>query len=392
MPVGYVVTVALVALGTLFALVPLRSVGNLSFRMGLLLNEVPIVGFYWLLIWTCQAFVQGDIDAAGGWAAVGLAALTTAGLAVVAWRGLQARPALEQAMAEALGADWRTAIAPELAARLRRRLPLARILLLPLSRRRLGVERVANLRYGDAGRRNLLDLYRHRARPSGGPVLIHLHGGGYTGGRKNSQSLPLLYRLASQGWVCVSANYRLRPAAQHPNHLIDLKQVIAWVRAHGHEYGVDPTLLFVAGSSAGAHMASLAALTPNDPAFQPGFEDADTSVTAAAIGLNGWYGNYYGEGGASSPLAHVRPDAPPFFIAHGDHDTMAPVEIARHFADTLGGVSTNPVVYAELPGAQHAFDLFHSLRFEMVVDAVEAFAAWVRSRQVRSDHDLRLES
>ena len=390
MPVGYVVTVALVALGTLFALVPLRSVGNLSFRMGLLLNEVPIVGFYWLLIWTCQAFVQGDIDAAGGWAAVGLAALTTAGLAVVAWRGLQARPALEQALAEALGADWRTAIDPGLAARLRRRLPLARILLLPLSRRRRDVERVANIPYGDAGRRNLLDLYRHRAHPSGGPVLIHLHGGGYTRGRKNSQSLPLLYRLASQGWVCVSANYRLRPAAQHPDHLIDLKQVIAWVRAHGHEYGADPTLLFVAGSSAGAHMASLAALTPNDPAFQPGFEDADTSVTAA-IGLNGWYGNYYGQGGASSPLAHVRPDAPPFFIAHGDHDTMAPVEIARHFADTLSGVSTNPVVYAELPGTQHAFDLFHSLRFEMVVDAIEAFTAWVRSREIRSGHDLRLE-
>ena len=140
MPVGYVVTVALVALGTLFALVPLRSVGNLSFRMGLLLNEVPIVGFYWLLIWTCQAFVQGDIDAAGGWAAVGLAALTTAGLAVVAWRGLQARPALEQAMAEALGAervhcvsmpsryssDHSVTDAEELAANLGMRTPLAR--------------------------------------------------------------------------------------------------------------------------------------------------------------------------------------------------------------------------------------------------------------------------
>ena len=127
-------TVALVALGTLFALVPLRSLGNLSFRLGLLLNEVPIAGFYWLLIWTSLAFVQGDIDSLGGWATVGLAALTTVGLAVVAWRGLQARPALERAMAEALGADWRTAIDPELAARLRRHLPLARILLLPLSR------------------------------------------------------------------------------------------------------------------------------------------------------------------------------------------------------------------------------------------------------------------
>jgi acetyl esterase/lipase len=313
---------------------------------------------------------------------VGLTAVTTAGLAVVAWRGLRARPALEQAMAATLGTDWRTAIDPGLAARLRRRLPLARILLLPLSRRRRDVERVANIPYGDAGRGNLLDLYRHRARPSGAPVLIHLHGGGYTQGHKNSQSLPLLYRLASQGWVGVSANYRLRPAAQHPDHLIDLKKVIAWVRAHGPEYGADPGMLFVAGSSAGAHMASLAALTPNDPTFQPGFEDADTSITAA-IGLNGWYGGYDGQQDASSPLAHARPDAPPFFIAHGDHDTVAPVEVARLFAGTLGGVSTNPVVYAELPGAQHAFDLFGSLRFELVVDAVEAFTAWVRSRAAR---------
>ena len=293
-------------------------------------------------------------------------------------------------MAEGLGAGWRTAIDPNLAARLRRRLPLARILLLPLSRRRRDVERVADIPYGDAGRRNLLDLYRHRAHPSGGPVLIHLHGGGYTQGRKNTQSLPLLYRLASQGWVCVSANYRLRPAAQHPDHLIDLKKVIAWVRAHGQEYGADPAVLFVSGSSAGGHMAALAALTPNDPAFQPGFEAADTSVTAA-IGLNGYYGNYSGQGAASSPLAYVRPDAPPLFLAHGDHDTVVPVEVARRFAARLGGVSSGPVVYAELPGAQHAFDLFGSLRFELVVDAVEAFTAWVRSRDVRPDRQLRLE-
>jgi hypothetical protein len=66
---------------------------------------------------------------------------------------------------------------------------------------------------------------------------------------------------------------------------------------------------------------------------------------------------------------------------------LVSVEAVRHFADVLGGVSANPVVYAELPGAQHAFDLFRSLRYEMVVDAVEASTAWVRSRQPR---DLRL--
>ena len=182
MPVGYLVGVIVVAIPTLFALVPLRSVPNLSFRLGLLLNEVPIIGFYWLLFDTALAFAQGDINTTGGWATIGLAALTTAGLAAITRRGLQARSALEQAMAEALGADWRSAIDPELAARLRRHLPLARILLLPLSRRRRDVERVADIAYGDAGRRNLLDLYRHRAHPSGGPVLIHLHGGGYTQG------------------------------------------------------------------------------------------------------------------------------------------------------------------------------------------------------------------
>jgi acetyl esterase/lipase len=56
------------------------------------------------------------------------------------------------------------------------------------------------------------------------------------------------------------------------------------------------------------------------------------------------------------------------------------VEDARRFVEQLRSTSSNPVVYAELPGAQHSFDLFHSIRFEAVVDGVEAFTAWVRSR------------
>ena len=209
-------------------------------------------------------------------------------------------------------------------------------------------------------------------------MLIHLHGGAFRSGRKSREARPLLYRLASQGWVCISANYRLSPAATFPDHLIDVKKVIAWAREHGPEYGADPAVVFVAGSSAGGHLASLAALTPNDPVFQPGFEGADTSV-AAAISLYGYYGSLGSDHEPSSPLAYVRPDAPPFFVAHGDKDTLVLVEDARHFVERLQGASSNPVVYAELPGAQHTFDLFHSLRFETVVDAIEAFAAWVRN-------------
>ncbi|WP_406107018.1 alpha/beta hydrolase [Micromonospora globbae] len=383
MPVGYLITVVLVAIGTLFALRPVpwsRPLGRVSYFVGVAANELPFAAFFWMLLLpTALAFAEGDIDSAGGWAIVALAAVTATGLAVVACQALGERDRIRRALDEGLGAGWRAAVDADLAAGLRRRLPLARILLLPVFRRRLDVRRVANLAYGDAGRRNLLDLYHHRARPHGAPVMIHLHGGGYSGGHKNSQSLPLLHRLASQGWVCVSANYRLRPQAQHPDHLIDLKKVIGWVRRHAHEYGADPTTLFVAGSSAGGHLAALAALTQNDPAFQPGFADVDTSVSGA-ICLNAWYGPYYGQGPESSPEPHITADAPPFFLAHGDKDTLVRVADARHFARQLRRTSAAPVVYAELKGGHHAFDLFHSLRFEAVVDAVEAFTAWVRSR------------
>ncbi|MGA8114391.1 MAG: alpha/beta hydrolase [Actinocatenispora sp.] len=382
MPVGYLVTVLLAAVCTVAALAPLRRPGlaaALSFRLGLVLNEMPFVVCYWLVASTALAAAQDDLDSPGGWAGFGLAVLTTVGLGVIARRGLRAGPVLERALATGLGPGWRDTLDAGRAARLRRRLPLGRILLRPMFRRRHDVDRIADLSYGDAGRRHRLDVYRHRSRPTGGPVLIHLHGGHFEGGRKNTQSLPLLYRLASQGWVCVSANYRLSPAVGFPEHLIDAKRVIAWVREHGHEYGADPATVFVAGSSAGGHLAAMSALTPGDPTFQPGFEQVDTSVTAA-IGLNGYYGPIDSGGPPSSPAAYVRPDAPSFLVVHGDRDTVALVEGARSFVDELRAVSTGPVVYAELPGAQHSFDLFHSLRFERVVDAVEAFAAWVCSR------------
>ena len=101
----------------------------------------------------------------------------------------------------------------------------------------------------------------------------------------------------------------------------------------------------------------------------------DTSVTAA-ISLYGYYGPLDADERTpfSTPLAYVGPGAPPFFVAHGDQDMHVPVEGARLFVDRLRSTSSSPVVSAELPGAQHSFDLFHSLRFEAVVNAIEAFA------------------
>jgi acetyl esterase/lipase len=254
-------------------------------------------------------------------------------------------------------------------------LPWLRIVLAPLPLVRRDVRRIANIRYGDAGRRNRLDLYRRRRGASGGPILIHLHGGYFRWGRKSFEGRPLLHRLAARGWVCISAEYRLQPAATFPDYVVDAKNVIRWVREHAEEHGGDPTRVLVAGSSAGAHIAATAALTANDPAFQPGFEEADTSVSAA-VGLYGYYGSVdrARQPLPSSPGDYAHPGMPSLLIAHGDQDTFVPVEHARAFVERLRSEATSPVVYVELPGGQHSFDLVHSIRYETLIDGIEAFA------------------
>jgi acetyl esterase/lipase len=66
-----------------------------------------------------------------------------------------------------------------------------------------------------------------------------------------------------------------------------------------------------------------------------------------------------------------------------------PPEHAPAFAERLRSVSMSPVAYVELPGAQHSFDLFHSIRFETLLDGIEAFAAWVQARAAASGEPER---
>ncbi|MEU9201021.1 alpha/beta hydrolase [Streptomyces sp. NPDC048332] len=378
-PIGYAASTALIAWCTFFAVIAPRRprpLAHLSFLFGMVLNEVPFLGIIVLAASTALAAAQGDLGSTGARATVAVAAAAAVGLAVSAWRGLRTDQAVARALDEGLGTEWRDRVRIPL----RRHRPWVRIVLLPGMMRRRGVQRIPDISYGDAGRRNLLDVYLRRDAPRDAPVLIYFHGGHYSGGAKNREARPLLYHLAAQGWMCVSANYRLRPQTSFPGHQIDAKKVIAWVREHGSAYGADPSKLFVAGSSAGANMASLCALTPNDPSFQPGFESADTSVTAA-ISLYGYYGHYFGTQPDEpppppQPQGYVHPGAPPFLIAHGTKDALGTVEGARNFAAQLRRTSGSAVVYAELPGGQHAFDIFHSARFDAVVDGVEAFAAW----------------
>ena len=375
MPVGYLVSVGVVAIGTLLALTPLSrsgGLGTLSWFLSAVVNESPFVGFYWVLAATLLAFFQGDLEGSAVWVAAGLCCASLAGIPVLVRRSLRAGAAIDQALEQGLGQR----AAP------RHGLPWVRILLapVPLSRRR--VHRTRNLAYGPHGRRNRLDVYRRRGGPSGAPILIHLHGGGFRSGRKSFYARAMLHEFAQEGWVCVSANYRLRPGAAFPDFMVDVKRLVAWTREHAHEYDADPASILLAGSSAGAHLAVTAALTANDPAFQPGFEGDDTSV-AAAVGLYGYYGSIEAGPRPSSPLDFVTSDAPPVLIAHGDQDTFVPPEMARRLVARLRAISSNPVVYAELPGAQHSFDLFHSIRFEILIDGIQSFASTVRSSDDR---------
>jgi acetyl esterase/lipase len=243
-------------------------------------------------------------------------------------------------------------------------------------------------------------------------VLLQVHGGGWTLGSKDHQAIPLMLHMASRGWVCVSINYRLSPRDPFPAHIVDVKRAIGWIREHGSPYGMDPEFVAVTGGSAGGHLAALAALTPGDPEYQPGFEDTDTSVQAAVphygvYDLAGATGSrrsaqmrdrFLGprvlfrdpraeidEFERASPLLRVNAEAPPFFVIHGRHDSLVEVGQARQLVEALRGLSKQPVAYAELPGTQHAFDVFPSIRSAHVVRGVDRFLrfsydAWADAR------------
>jgi acetyl esterase/lipase len=361
-PFGYLISAVILFLGTFCALTRQRGgvLGFISLYFGNTVNELPGFALLFLIFNTGLDPLQ-DLESTVGRIASGLTLLTLVGLIIVILRAARTAPAIVRALDEGIGAGWRERAGAKIAVFD----PAA--LLGPFLLRRGDVERTGDLRYGDAGKFNLLDVYRHRSKPNNCPVFIHFHAGGFNQGSKNRQALSLIYTLASKGWLCISASYRLGRATAYPNALIDAKKVIRWLRDHAGEYGADPDAIFVAGGSAGGQMAIAAACTPNDPQFQPGFESADTSVTAA-IAFYGYYG---------WPLPSIPQDAPPLFVLHGDLDTVVPVEDARDFIQKARNHAKNPVLYAELPGAHHNFDLFHSIRSEAVIDGVEAFAAWV---------------
>lgn len=374
----------------LMAVAPIRRprvLATQSFLFASVVNELPFLFGLIVVVSVAPDVIDGELGTFHGAVSVGLAAVTLVGLALIAVRATQTGAAVDAALDQALRTEYRAGssgdrwLRREQRSGTGRRHRWASILFMPWPIRPRSVERVKDLAYGDRGTTNLLDVYRHRSRPAHAPTLVHFHGGYFRWGRKSLYARALLFRFARNGWTCISANYHLSgtPADGFPQHLIDAKRVVAWARTSGAQYGVDPDAILVAGSSAGAHLTAMVALTANDPVFQPGFETVDTAI-AGGICLYGYYGRLGGdEHPPTTPLDYVRADAPPLFVAHGTLDPLTPIDGVRAQVDRLRDVSTSPVVYAELPGGHHSFDLYHSLRFETVVDGIEVFAASVRS-------------
>lgn len=375
MPFGYLFSTAVAAVAPMLALWPRPSRGpraTPAFVVESIANELPFPVVYWLAATTLLAVAQGDIGTPVGWFGLAIAAGAVVAEAAVVRRALAARPALDAALTSGLGLG----VPRPAAARVRR---AAEVLIAPLRITPRAVQRNRDISYGPEGRFNLLDIYRNRSHSGASPVFLYFHPGGFFSGRKSREARPLIDRLVAGGWICVSANYRLSRAGKYPDPLVDAKRAIAWIRGHADELGVDRHMVFVAGGSAGAHLAAMCALTPNDARFQPGFESADTSV-AAAITLYGYYGPAPAAAETpSSPCDFVHTGAPSFLVVHGTHDAMTHVNGAREFVAALRTHTRAPVVYAELPGAQHNFDRFPSIRFAAVVDAIVVFTSWVRS-------------
>jgi acetyl esterase/lipase len=390
----------------------------LVFWFGWPTSEVPGLYFTASVLDALRRGRRGEFAGRRGRAALALTAASWVILAVIRYRGVTTPgPVLEAGLREQLGPDYADELAtlPTTPARRGRLDPPLRT---TVARRRF-VEKSNIVSYGPHGRANLADIWRRRDSPASGrcpqprdgkaPVLVQVPGGAWVIGWRRPQAYPLMSHLVSRGWVCVSLNYRVSPLHTWPDHIVDVKRALAWVKENIAAYGGDPNFVAITGGSAGGHLSALAALTPNDPKFQPGFEEADTSVVAAVplYGRYDWFSTN-GEGRRefvgllekfvvkkkfathrgvyvdASPIREVRADAPPFFVLHGTDDSLIPVVEAREFVDELRAVSKSPVAYAELPNAQHAFDIFGSPRAHQSAEAVARFLSWVYATGYRN--------
>lgn len=240
---------------------------------------------------------------------------------------------------------------------------------------------IKDLRYAerDAHARQRLDLYLPNRSPSGAlPLIVWAHGGSWVTGDKSE--MPLLQMVGEEGFAVASVNYRFIDAAPLDAPLRDIKAAIRYLRKAAAEHGLDVNRFIGAGFSAGAHLIALATLTGDDPRFADAGDETSDKLRAAAI-FGGVYDltamkirpdsglNQIGADKTDatdptetmrlfSPINHVTPQSPPFFIQHGAEDDIVDHRQSLMFADKL-----------KLSGVPHELHIVEALGHKMKLDA-----------------------
>ncbi len=231
---------------------------------------------------------------------------------------------------------------------------------------------VADLTYATVeGEALTLDIYQPNT-TGPAPTVIYIHGGGFTEGDKAEGQHWASY-LVPWGYAVVSINYRLAPQHPFPAAIADVQCALSWVRAHAAEYVLDGEHMALIGSSAGGHLALLAALSaaPGSPppAWQPSCGNGANLQVQAVVSHSGPTdlqqilstpeGNaavqaFIGSPCAdkarcaqASPVTYVSADAPPVLLFHGVGDDIVPVDNARHLEAKLKAVGAS-VTYVEM--------------------------------------------
>ncbi|GAA4417565.1 hypothetical protein GCM10023187_50090 [Nibrella viscosa] len=119
------------------------------------------------------------------------------------------------------------------------------------------------------------------------PAVLLIHGGGWRSGDR-SQQIPMAQQLAANGYVAVTAEYRLSTEALYPAAVHDLKAAIRWLRANTREYNIDPNKIAVLGCSAGGQLAALLGTTGNRNELEgTGCQSEQSSAVQAIVDVDG---------------------------------------------------------------------------------------------------------
>ena len=225
------------------------------------------------------------------------------------------------------------------------------------------------------------------------PCVLWLCGGGWLD-MDRSMHIAYLSRLAREGFVVASAEYRTSNLAPYPACVKDVKAAIRFLRARADRYNIAGERIGVMGESAGGHLAAMAALNtspdldegehleyrsvvqaacawypPADLSLFPlcPSEDAAGSFESLLLGKN--IVTHKEDAIKASPVTYVTADAPPFLILHGNSDPVVPFACSESLYNKLIGAGCDAEL-VEIEGAWHADIAFFQ---DEVQDMIAAF-------------------